>query len=149
MSFCVILRIDGPLHRIAPLPLAIARCVSRASPQSAAVNNGTSARLITTDRIFTLFARDRKEQAYTYLRSYSLPRPTLFSMSTTRAFLPRPAASYTPHVVVILEKLLSYTSHSRHWGISTRIADGIERRESRRRRTSCDQVDDVAPINLR
>lgn len=80
-------------------------------------------------------------------------------MSTTRALLPRPAASYAPHIVavaVVLGKLLlSCTSHSCHWGISTRAADGIERRESRRRRrrrtttTSYDRVGGVAPASLR
>lgn len=75
-------------------------------------------------------------------------------MSTTRVLLPRPAASYAPHVVaavVIPEKLLSScTSGSRHCGIpTTRVVDGVGRQESRRRRTTCDRVGGVAPASLR
>lgn len=58
-------------------------------------------------------------------------------MSTTRALLPRPAASYALRIVsvVVVEKLsLSCTSHPRHWELPTKAADGIERRESSRRR---------------
>lgn len=71
-----------------------------------------------------------------------------------RALLPRPAASYAPHVVaaVILGKLLlSCTSYSRHWGVSTTATDGIERRELRgkRRRTLYDWIGGVVLASLR
>lgn len=70
-----------------------------------------------------------------------------------RTLLPRPAASYAPHVVaaVILGKLLlSCTSYSRHWGVSTTATDGIERRELRgKRRTLYDWIGGVVLASLR
>lgn len=71
------------------------------------------------------------------LALFYFPKPTRFSMSTTRALLPRPAASYAPRVVVVaaaVGRFSSCTSRPRHWEAPTRVADGIERRESRRRR---------------
>lgn len=90
------------------------------------------------------------------LALFYFPKPTRFSMSTTRALLPKPAASYAPRVVVVaavgrFSSLSSCTSRPRHWEVPTRIADGIERRESRRRRRrrrTCGRIG-VAPASLR
>lgn len=84
---------------------------------------------------------------------FYFPRPTRFSMSTTRALLPRPAAHHAPHVIAVAavgKLLLSRISHPHHWEVPSRLADGIERRESRRRRRrrTCGRVG-VALASLR
>lgn len=86
---------------------------------------------------------------------FYLPRPTLFSMSTIRALLPRPAVSYALHVVAVVIRRLLCTSRPCHCTeiSTTRIVDGIERGESRRRkrrrrRTTCGHIG-VAPASLR
>lgn len=156
----VALRVDGRAtpRRVASFPLPSLRsrhfslCFSLSpSPRLTAVHS---------DRLITFLQTIKRRKSTLAYALISFLRPALFSMSTTRALLPRPATSYAPHVVAVGLRKLLCTSHSHHWGISTRVADGIERRESRRRRrkrrrrrtttwTSCDWVGGVAPASLR
>lgn len=140
------------------LNIFLFRCLFLSFIRSLAVfDSGSASSDSTTQKITFSHATGRKKPVFS-LALFYFPKPTRFSMSTTRALLPRPVASYAPRVVVVvavgrLSSLSSCTSRPRYWEVSTRVADSIERRESRRRRRrrrrrTCGRVG-VAPASLK